>query len=111
LSDEVNSCLVLDFSAIIALAELNMAGIIELLGMEIIAPHAVYEEIVARGHGRPGTKELGDLARQGKIKILTPQDMALVEALHDPFQLLDPEVRDLLGVGDPVSQIHDHDDH
>jgi len=40
--------LVLDSSAIIALAELNMAGIIELLGMEIIAPHAVYEGVISR---------------------------------------------------------------
>jgi len=51
LSDEANSCLVLDSSAIIALAEVNIAGIIELLGMEIIAPHAVYEGVISRASG------------------------------------------------------------
>jgi len=51
LSDEVNSCLVLDSSAVIALAELNIAGVIELLGMEIIASHAVYEGVISRAGG------------------------------------------------------------
>jgi len=90
LSNKVNHCLVLDSSAIIALAEVNMTDIIEALGMEIIIPNAVYEEVVARGHDKPGSKELGDLVRQGKV-ILTPRDRALVEALHDPLGMGESE--------------------
>ncbi len=52
----------LDSSAIIALAEINMAGIMEALNMEIIVSQAVYEEVVAKGQGRPGSKELRDHA-------------------------------------------------
>ena len=57
MTSQPNHCLVLDSSTIIALAEINMAGIIEAFGMEIIVPQAVYEEVV-RGHGRPGSMEL-----------------------------------------------------
>jgi len=52
LSSEVNHCLVLDSSTIIALAEVDMTGIIEALSMEIIIPHAVYEEAITKGHDR-----------------------------------------------------------
>jgi len=58
---------------------------------EIIIPHAVYEEVVAEGHNKPGSKELGDLVRQGKVKVLTPRDRALVEALHDPLGMGESE--------------------
>ena len=54
-------------------------------------PHAVYEEVVAKGHGRPGSKELEDLVRQGKIKVLAPRDRVLVEALHDPLGIGESE--------------------
>ena len=91
MSSQLCRCLVVDSSAIIALAEINMADIIVKLGMEIIVPHAVYEEIVTRGHGRPGLKELEDLIRQGKVKVLTPRDRALVEALHDPLGMGESE--------------------
>jgi len=49
-SSRGNHCLVLDFSTIIVLAEVDVTGIIEALGMEIIIPHAVYEEAVTKGH-------------------------------------------------------------
>lgn len=42
MSNKANHCLVLDSSAIIALAEVNMADIIEAFGMEIIVPHEAY---------------------------------------------------------------------
>ena len=49
----MDQCLVLDSSAVIALAEISMADIIEALGVEIIVPQAVYEEVVVKGRGRP----------------------------------------------------------
>ena len=84
-------CLVLDSSTIIALAEIGMAGIMEALGMDTIVPQAVYEEVVVKGHSRPGSGELEDLARQGKVKVLAARNRALVEALHDPLGMGESE--------------------
>ena len=91
MNSQASQCLVLDSSAIIALAEINMANVIEALDMEIIVPQAVYEEVVVKGRGRPGSGELEDLARQGKVKVLAPRDRALVEALHDPLGMGESE--------------------
>ena len=85
MNSQASRCLVLDSSTIIALAEINMVDIIEALGMEIIVPQAVYEEVVVKGRGRPGSEELGDLIRRGKVRVLKPRDRVLVEALHDPL--------------------------
>ena len=68
MNSNAGQCLVLDSSVIIALAEINMVNIIEAIGMEIIVPQAVYEEVVVKGRGRPGSGELEDLARQDKVK-------------------------------------------
>ena len=62
-----------------------------MLGTEIIVPQAVYEEVVVRGRGRPGSRELEELARQGKVKVLVPRDIVLVEALHDPLGMGESE--------------------
>ncbi|MEB3786920.1 MAG: DUF3368 domain-containing protein [Desulfurococcales archaeon] len=91
MSNKVDQCLVLDSSAVIALAEISMADIIEALGVEIIVPQAVYEEVVVKGHGRPGSEELGDLIRRGKVRVLKPRNRALVEALHDPLGMGESE--------------------
>ena len=47
-------------------------------------PRMVYG-VVVKGQGRPGSRELEDLACQVKVRALEPQDGALVEALHDPL--------------------------
>ncbi|GBF09064.1 predicted nucleic acid-binding protein [Aeropyrum pernix] len=78
-------------SVIIALAEINMANIISVLNIEIIVPHAVYEEVVTKGRSRPGSKELETLINQGKVKVLAPKNRALVEALHDPLGMGESE--------------------
>ncbi len=91
LNSQASQCLVLNSSVIIALAEINMANIIEVIGMEIIVPQAVYEEVVVKGRDRPGSGELEDLARQGKVKVLAARDRALVEALHDPLGMGESE--------------------
>jgi len=91
LSNKANHYLVLDSSAIIALAEVNMTDIIEAFGMEIIVPHEVYEEVVVKGYGRPGSRELEGLVSQDKIKVLSPRDRALVEALQDPLGMGESE--------------------
>ena len=84
-------CLVMNSSVIIALAEINMVDIISVLNIELIVPHAVYKEVVAEGRGRPGSKELETLINQGKVKVLTPENRALVEALHDPLGMGESE--------------------
>ncbi len=91
MNSQASQCLVLDSSAIIALAEINMVNIVEALGTEIIVPQAVYEEVVVKGGGRPGSGELEALARQGKVKVLAARDRALVEALHDPLGMGESE--------------------
>ena len=68
-----------------------MADIIEALGMEIIVPQAVYEEVVVKGRGRPGSKELEDLIRRGKVRVLKPRNRALAEVLHDPLGMGESE--------------------
>ena len=91
MNSQASQCLVLDSSAIIVLAEINMAGLIEAFGMEIIVPQAVYEEVVVKGRGRPGSEELRDLIRRGKVGVLKPRNRALVEALHDPLGMGESE--------------------
>ncbi len=91
MNSQASQCLVLDSSTIIALAEINMVNIVEALGMEIIVPQAVYEEVVVRGRSRPGSGELEDLSRRGKVKVLAARDRALVEALHDPLGMGESE--------------------
>ena len=91
MSSQASRCLVLDSSAIIALAEIGMADIMEVLDTEIIVPQAVYEEVVVKGCGRPGSEELKDLIHQGKVRVLKPRNTALVEALHDPLGMGESE--------------------
>ena len=66
MNSQASQCLVLDSSTIIALAEINKADIIEALGMEIIVSQTVYEEVVVKGYGRPGSEELRDLYDEAK---------------------------------------------
>jgi predicted nucleic acid-binding protein len=91
LSSQPDKCLVMDSSVIIALAEIGMADFLLALDMEILVPHAVWEEVAVGGYGRPGSRELRDLVGQGKVKISAPQDMVLVEALHDPLGMGESE--------------------
>ncbi|MCE4608956.1 MAG: DUF3368 domain-containing protein [Desulfurococcales archaeon] len=91
MNSQGSRCLVLDSSAIIALVEINMASIMEALGMEIIVPQAVYEEVVVKGRNRPGSEELRDLIHRGKVRVLKPRNTALVEALNDPLGMGESE--------------------
>jgi len=91
LSSQPSRCLVMNSSIMIALAEIDMVDIISVLNIEIIVPHGVYKEVVAEGRGRPGSKELETLTNQGKVKVLTPENRALVEALHDPLGIGESE--------------------
>ena len=52
---------------------------------------SVYEEVVVKGRGRPGSEELRDLIRRGKVRVLKPWDRALVEALHYPLGMGESE--------------------
>jgi len=83
--------MVMNSSVIIALAEIGLMGIMASLTAEVIIPRAVYEEVVVRGRGRPGSRELEELVHQGKVKLLAPRDQALVKALHDPLGLGEAE--------------------
>ena len=84
-------CIVINSSVVIALAEIGLASIMVSLTEEVIVPRAVYEEVVVRGYGRPGSRELEEFVRQGKVTLLSPRDRMLVEALHDPLGLGEAE--------------------
>ena len=53
--------MVINSSVVIALAEIGLTDIIVSLTVEVIVPRAVYEEVVVRGRGRPGSRELEEL--------------------------------------------------
>ncbi|MCE4605972.1 MAG: DUF3368 domain-containing protein [Desulfurococcales archaeon] len=91
MGNESPECIVLNSSPIIALAAINLLEILIELFPKIIVPPAVYEEVAVKGSGRPGSKELGDFVCQGKVKVLTPRDRPLVEALHDPLGMGESE--------------------
>jgi len=82
---------VVNSSVIIALAEIGLMGIMASLTAEVIIPRAVYEEVVVKGRGRPGSRELEELVHQGKVKLLASRDQALVKALHDLLGLGEAE--------------------
>lgn len=84
-------CMVVNSSVVIALAEIGLMDITVSLTVEVVIPRAVYEEVAVRGCGRPGSRELEELVRQGKVKHLSPRDRALIEALHDPLGLGEAE--------------------
>ena len=52
--------------------------------MEIIVSQAVYEEVVVKGQVRLGSKELGDLARRDKVKVLKSRHTELVKGPPRP---------------------------
>ncbi len=87
----INQCIVVNSSVIIALAETNLLDILVSLYRKILVSKAVYDEVVVRGSGRPGSHELEELVRQGRVLVITPEDRALVEALHDPLGLGEAE--------------------
>ncbi|AEM38526.1 hypothetical protein Pyrfu_0657 [Pyrolobus fumarii 1A] len=84
-------CIVVNSSVVIALARVNLLDVIIRLYKEVIIPSAVYDEVVIRGQGRPGSEELEMLVQQGKARLLSPGDKRLVEALHDPLGLGEAE--------------------
>ncbi len=86
-----SQCMVINSSVAIALAEIGLLAAITRLSIEIIVPHAVYSEVAIRGRGRPGSRELEELVRSGRARLLAPRDRALVEALHDPLGLGEAE--------------------
>jgi len=57
---------------------------LEHFSVEAIVPRAVYDEVVVKSRGRPGSNELETLISQGKVKFSTPENSSLLEALHDP---------------------------
>ena len=65
-------CMVVNSSVVIALAEIGLMDITVSLTVEVVIPRAVYEEVAVRGCGRPGSRELEELVRQGKVKLLSP---------------------------------------
>ncbi len=51
--EKSGEAVVLDTKIILTSILISMADIVEALGVEIIVPQAVYEEVVVKGRGRP----------------------------------------------------------
>ena len=58
MNSESLKCIVLNSSAIIALAAINMLGTVAKLAPKSLVPRAIYEEVVIGGSGKPGSREL-----------------------------------------------------
>ena len=86
-----SQCIVVNSSAVIALAKINLLDIIADLYKWVIIPSAVYEEVAVRGRGKPGSRELENLVRQNRARLHALRHRAFVEALHDPLGLGEAE--------------------
>ena len=67
-------------SPVVNLYVIEQLELLKVLFKEIIIPEAVYNEIVIYGHGKPGSKELGDIEW---IKTRKVKDRNLVKALSN----------------------------
>jgi predicted nucleic acid-binding protein len=54
----MSKIVIADSSCLIALSKIGELGLLERLFSHIFIPQAVYQEVVIRGEGRPGSKEV-----------------------------------------------------
>ena len=73
-----------DSSPIISCARANKFGLLRDIYSSIVIPPAVYEEIVIRGHGKPGYDVVKN-ALDVWLAILKPVDVAFVDTLKKRF--------------------------
>lgn len=72
------SVVVSDASPLINLARVNQFDLLATFYGQIVIPEAVYEEVVVRGEGRDGSREVKEATW---IDVLLPQDELAVHAL------------------------------
>ena len=71
-----------DSSCLIGLAQIDLFALLRDLFSEVYIPQAVYEEVVVRGKGEPGSNETESAVRDGWITIKAVDDKIAVNALR-----------------------------
>ena len=75
----MSKIVIADSSCLIALSKIGELGLLERLFSHIFIPQAVYQEVVIRGEGRPGSKEV---LSANWIKVHNISDRLAVDALR-----------------------------
>jgi predicted nucleic acid-binding protein len=65
---------VADSSCLIALSQIELFGLLKELFSEIYIPSAVYEEVVVKGRGEPGSGETESALKDGWISMKDVND-------------------------------------
>ena len=73
---------VADSSCLIALAQIELFGLLKELFSEIYIPRAVYEEVVVKGRGEPGSGETEAALKDGWILMKDVNDRTAIDALR-----------------------------
>ena len=73
---------VADSSCLIGLAQIELFALLRDLFLEVCIPQAVYEEVVVKGRGEPGSNETESAVRDGWISIRAVNDEIAVNALR-----------------------------
>jgi uncharacterized protein len=75
---------VADSGSLIALAQIGMVHLLQVLYGQIYIPPAVRDEVIVSGRGLPGSEEL---AQASWVKTVEPKDMTAVELLRERLDL------------------------
>lgn len=70
-----------DSSTLIHLAAVGRLVLLRGFYDQVMVPPAVWKEVVEEGRGRPGTEEVKEAARAGRLKVIPPINEALVRLL------------------------------
>lgn len=72
---------VADSSCLIALAQIELLGLLQEVFSQIYIPRAVYEEVVVKGSGEPGSDETESALKDGWISMRDVNDRTAIDAL------------------------------
>ncbi len=72
---------VADSSCLIALAQIELFGLLQEVFSQIYIPRAVYEEVVVKGSGEPGSGETESALKDGWISMRDVNDRTAIDAL------------------------------
>lgn len=74
--------IVADSSCLIALAQIELFGLLQEVFSQIFIPRAVYEEVVVKGRGEPGSGETESALKDGWILMKDVNDRTAIDALR-----------------------------
>ena len=73
--------IVADSSCLIALAQIELFGLLQEVCSKLYIPRAVYEEVVVKGRGEPGSGEAEAALKDGWILMKDVNDRTAIDAL------------------------------